>query len=471
MPLRFGEAQFWLSYRKLLFAYRRQFTASVSFTEAATEGLSKLSRSAAKQLSVDSWHAAVETLTQKLADKKIRPKTAADYRYLIALNAAGADFAAAIRNEQALFRSGFAGYGDSLDQVDHFTAAMQWNNALDLNEHLAQTHPNDTLLLAEISRQRSDIYSAQLDSAQALSQLIEAEYLLQRIVPDAQSRRLHVKVLLDMAVLQNKANDFQGALANAKKAQGITESSDSFGRALGFMVAGVIYQKAGAPKEAEETLRAAYELFSAYTNGHREEAAPAFAELIDAYALAVKWFDRDKLYEELLLEATALRAQLSVYGLPYFRFECAHTLFTLGQKYMNVDVKIGPAEKAWTEAGALLEPLIKENVVLAGDLACDNYYKLAGCKSAFKKTAEAKEIFRKSLLVREKLYAIAPGAYARDLATVQIQNANFDAQDKDFEGAIRRLDVAEQKARETGDKHMIGEINNFRDYLKEKINK
>jgi hypothetical protein len=256
---------------------------------------------------------------------------------------------------------------------------------------------------------------------------------------------------------------------NAREALSLSVSSAE--RAEAMLALGALYMKAGGMQDAEKMLDSAYSNYKILYQRSPERFGPLYCSATEAFANVQRWYDRNTRYQQLLEEECAVLANLSQYGFVTYRFASAQTYFNLGHKFMNMDLKIVPAEQSWQKADSILKGLIKENVVLAGDLYVDNNYKLAGCKSAFNKTTEAKEYFLKSLEVRRRLYATAPKAFSHDLATVLVQNANFDANEKKYEWAVEKLDEAEARTKENGDDRMLEEIVNFRDFLKSKMKK
>lgn len=466
---KFSEANFWLRYKRLLFAYEHQWTLTEASSKWPPENAPKIVRKAWKELESGTYADAINVLTPTLSRPRITEKQAPVFRFVLSIARAGADYGRAVQWGWKFLESGLATTEDSLVYADCLTGFFAFDEAMAVQDMIEQGHSGDSLMIARLRYLRGHTLRARMDTQRAVAPLIEAAYLLHELQASVKRDALLRLVTLEMAALYSNRNDFDNALRNAREARSLSYTDADKAEAM--LELGSVYRKAGGMPEAEKYLDSAYVSFRSLYAQYPERYGQVFCSAIEAYAAVQRWYDRNTRYQQLLEEKVSVLNFLCRYGFVPHRFSLAQTYFDLGHKFMNMDVKIAPAEQSWQKADSLLQALIQENVVLAGDLYVDNNYKLAGCKSAFNKTAEAKAYFLKSLDVRRRLYATAPQAFAHDLATVLVQNANFDANEKRFPEAVDKMNEAAAMAKESGDERMLEEVVNFRDFLKNKIKK
>lgn len=465
----FSEVNFLTRHKRLFFAYERQWSATEAFSAQAPEAAPRLVRKAWKALETGTYGEALQLLNPVLNAKKVSRKQAPVYRFFLSLAHAAADYERGSEKGWKFLESGYATTEDSLLYADCLIGYFAFDEAMTVQDLIEQAHPTDTLMQARMRYLRGKTLRARLDTLRAVPPLIESAYLLQVLRPSPERDSLLRHVCLEMAVLYANRNDFDNALRNAREALALSRSAEE--RAAAQLGLGSVYRRAGAMPDAEKFLDSAYQGYRVLYGGNPERYGQAFSEAIGCYAEVQRWYDRNSPYQQLLEEKVAVLRFLSRYGFFTHRMALAQTYFDLGHKFMNIDVKIGPAEQCWQKADTLLRELVREDLVWAGDLYVDNNYKLAGCKSAFNKAAEAKVFFVRSLEVRRRLYATAPKTFGHDLATVLIQNANFDANEKKYQEAIDKMTEAEAMLKESNDDRGLQEATNFKNFLKNKLKK
>lgn len=466
---KYSEANFWLRYKRLMYAYEAQWSRTVQYTELLQNDPPKQGRKALKALETGNYAAAVDAVTPALNAKKAAQKNPDAFRFLMKMSIAAADYKRGVEFGWKFLQSGAATIEDSLLYAECLKGLFAFDEAMAVTELLDSAHSRDTLFTARMRYLRAIALHGRMDTVRALAPLIEAAYMLRQLPAAPQRDEWLRKVDLEMTDLYSAQNDFDNSLKSALEARLLSHRPAELAAAQ--LALGALYAKAGGMAKAELLIDSAYRQYAVLYDQDPDLWGQRFCEAIEANAMIQRWYDRNDRYQQLLEEEAKVLRQLSQFGFVPHRFALARTYFSLGHKFMNMDLKIGPAEQAWQLADTQLTALVKENVVYAGDLYVDNNYKLAGCKSAFKKDAEAKVFFLRSLEVRRKLYAIAPKAFSHDLATVLVQNANFDANEKHFPEAVAKMEEAEARAKESNDERMLEEIVNFRDFLKNKIKK
>lgn len=433
----------------------------------------KAARFALQLLAQGQTDEAIRYLEDKMS-RKLTQKSKNDVRLLSDLYRIGGRCKEASQAFHPVLSSKLATTSDHLFAIDLIAGQGRFDEAADSNRALVKRLVDDTLQWVTAEVQLARIYKMAQGYNEALSALIKARYLLQQLQSSKEQQFLQAHVLTQMAALQSRSNDFDNAYNNAKISVSLFDAmgTGSFpaDAAEASHILAMVCKRAGANATADTFYQKSLTLYRGLAMVNPERYAADMVAVLDEYGEVKKWFDKDDEYERMLREAIVIRESLATEtGYPFFRYDLGHTYNVLAQKIMNVNVKLLFAEEQWLKAKETLAPLFVTHPVLAGNELCNVYYKLAGSKSAFKKTDEAYAYFLQSLKAREYLYQLVPSQNSKDLATVLIQTANFDANKNDFRKAVERLDRAEGLAQEAGDARQAEEIVRFRELLKKKL--
>lgn len=330
---------------------------------------------------------------------------------------------------------------------------------------------DDTLVMARAKMDMSELYARAHNNNDAQAQLIEAQYLLEQMSVKEEANQVLLAVLSSrLAEFQIQNSNIDNAYQNAKKAVSLFDQYPSenaaFERAKAYHVLAVVYQKAGANKEADTLYQKTIAQYQGLVNANPERFQPLLAVVMEEYAAVQHYFDRNDAYDKTLRSLIELRQKILPQDYPFFPLVQAHTLNILGTKLMNDDVKIFLAEEQWAKAKEILIVQHKKNPMLFGDDLCGILYKLGGVRIALKKRPEGLPFFEQSLQVRTELYQWVPSRNKKDYLDILTQNATLNALEKNKDKTINLLDKAYQIADELGEKKRAEEIARFKkDFL------
>ncbi|MFA6151973.1 MAG: tetratricopeptide repeat protein [Chitinophagaceae bacterium] len=399
---------------------------------------------------------AISSFELKLKNRNPEGSYKNDFIFLAELHAFKGDFPKAAAIYQKIILSPGSDASDFL-HVAETGNFIFGNSSLELPGY-AQT---DTIFLIRAKIEDSKRYALQGNINEAKAKLIEAQYLTDKFsVKDTIQKNLAATVFYQLGNLQEQSNDFENALNNNKAGAEVYQTlGDKPGYAAILRSQGIIYHRAGANDKAEIAYQACLMEYELLMKQFPERYEPLYAIALEEYNEVLKWYDRYDPYEKNLRKLAEIRKQLMQTKYPFFAMDYARTIDILGQKLLDVNLKIFLAEEQWFIARDVLVALNDKNIMIAGDFLCKVLYKVGGVKISLKEHKEAIPSFSQSLKVRDNLFKLAPLKNKPDLMNLLFQNAQLNnIANVDIELTVAHLNRAKLLADELGEVKLSEEI-------------
>ncbi len=401
---------------------------------------------------------AIPSLEQKLKNRNPEGNYKKDFIFLAELYAFKGDFPKAAAIYQKVILSTGSDASD-------FLHVAETGNLIFVSSGSSQEFPGntqtDTAFLVMSKMEDSKRYTLQGNSSEAKAKLIEAQYLIDKFsIKDTIQKNLAAMVFYQLGNLQEQSNDFENALNNNKAGAEVYQAlGDKSGYAAILRSQGIIYHRAGANDKAEIAYQECLQEYELLMKQYPERYEPLYAIALEEYNEVLKWYDRYDPYEKNLRKLLEIRKQLMQTKYPFFAMDYVRTIDMLGQKLLDVNLKIFLAEEQWFVARDVLVVLNDKNIMIAGDFLCKILYKVGGVKISLKEHKEAIPSFSQSLKVRDNLFKLAPLKNKSDLMNLLFQNAQLNnIANVDMELTVAHLNRAKLLADELGEVKLSEEI-------------